>query len=391
MVGTIASILTPVVGFLSKILGPILKKFAPIIATLILSLGPQGLAGGFVRLIPYIGRFLAPLVNLGQFLTRILGPAFRVLFRGVALVFRGLIRIIPPVMRIITRIITSQFRVIQGTVSTVMRIIMTVIRVGWRIISRVFSGAVRVIGTIIRTYFTVYRTIITTVFNVIVRVIRVAWSVIRRVISGGISFIRGLFRNGFRAIQSFVSTVWTNLVAGARFAISGLSRTVQNGIRTVVNFIKGLPGKIAGMASSFLHAGTELGGKVIQGIKDGFSAAGGFASDIVGKIRSAINSMLGLPRTIGKGPLKFTIPSFATGGVAPGGAALVGEKGPEIVTLPRGSRVHSNQESRGMAQNESRLPKTVILRIGARDFVAYVTEVADKRISARDSLEWRGF
>jgi phage-related minor tail protein len=43
------------------------------------------------------------------------------------------------------------------------------------------------------------------------------------------------------------------------------------------------------------------------------------------------------------------IPAFATGGVSAGGLAVVGERGPELVSLPRGSRVHSNAESRKMA------------------------------------------
>ncbi len=41
--------------------------------------------------------------------------------------------------------------------------------------------------------------------------------------------------------------------------------------------------------------------------------------------------------------------SFASGGVTPGGPVLVGERGPEIVNLPRGSRVFSNAESQRMA------------------------------------------
>jgi hypothetical protein len=38
----------------------------------------------------------------------------------------------------------------------------------------------------------------------------------------------------------------------------------------------------------------------------------------------------------------------------------------------------------------SGLPKSVILRVGARDFVAYVEEVADGRINAADNLAWQG-
>ena len=33
-----------------------------------------------------------------------------------------------------------------------------------------------------------------------------------------------------------------------------------------------------------------------------------------------------------------------------GGMAVVGEKGPELVSLPRGSRVHSNAKSRQMTK-----------------------------------------
>lgn len=41
--------------------------------------------------------------------------------------------------------------------------------------------------------------------------------------------------------------------------------------------------------------------------------------------------------------------AFADGGVSPGGMALVGEEGPELVALPRGARVYSNSESRRIA------------------------------------------
>lgn len=43
------------------------------------------------------------------------------------------------------------------------------------------------------------------------------------------------------------------------------------------------------------------------------------------------------------------VPGFASGtSFAPGGLSLVGEHGPELVNLPRGSKVHSNSQTRGM-------------------------------------------
>lgn len=55
---------------------------------------------------------------------------------------------------------------------------------------------------------------------------------------------------------------------------------------------------------------------------------------------------------LGSNPPKM--PAFATGtNFAPGGMALVGEQGPEIVNLPRGASVATNAESRGMMGNQT--------------------------------------
>ena len=60
---------------------------------------------------------------------------------------------------------------------------------------------------------------------------------------------------------------------------------------------------------------------------------------------------------------------FAAGGVTKSGMSLVGEKGPELVRLPKGSRVHSNQESKQMMSGGGGNNITVNVqgRIGASD------------------------
>jgi hypothetical protein len=50
---------------------------------------------------------------------------------------------------------------------------------------------------------------------------------------------------------------------------------------------------------------------------------------------------------------QFGLPQFANGGTSKGGMALVGEKGPELVNLSKGSRVFSNAESRKMVGSSS--------------------------------------
>ena len=58
---------------------------------------------------------------------------------------------------------------------------------------------------------------------------------------------------------------------------------------------------------------------------------------------------------------------FASGGVTKEGLSLVGEKGPELVTLPKGSRVHSNAESKKMASSSNVVNNNVSVTINAKD------------------------
>ena len=66
-------------------------------------------------------------------------------------------------------------------------------------------------------------------------------------------------------------------------------------------------------------------------------------------------------------------PRFASGGVTGNGWSLVGEKGPEYVKLPAGSRVFSNADSQRMGSN---ITVNVQGRVGASD--AEVRDIANK-------------
>jgi len=65
----------------------------------------------------------------------------------------------------------------------------------------------------------------------------------------------------------------------------------------------------------------------------------------------------------------------STGGVVNEGMTLVGEKGPELVSLPAGSRVYTNQQSRSMGGNTV-INVNVSGRVGASD--AEIKDIANK-------------
>jgi hypothetical protein len=193
-----------------------------------------------------------------------------------------------------------------------------------------------------------------------------------------------LFKLGGEAVSKLGTAIRNGIGA-----LKGIARTA---VDAVVDIIKSLPGRLLGLGGALLAAGVTLGGKILSGIRSGISAIGDMAGSIAGSLKAGLNNAIGLPKTLsfkvlGKS-VGFTIPGFEKGGVTPGGLIAVGEGGPELAQFPRGTRIHSNADSKKMMGNA--LPKRVLLRIGSRDFEAYVEELADDRINASDNLAWQG-
>lgn len=96
------------------------------------------------------------------------------------------------------------------------------------------------------------------------------------------------------------------------------------------------------------HAGSQVVSSLVQ-IRDTMQAinritpGGMVAALLQGKGLPGLDDFKNVAR-------RLKIPGFATGtSFAPGGLAVVGERGPELIDLPRGSQVYTNQQSRQMA------------------------------------------
>ena len=112
-------------------------------------------------------------------------------------------------------------------------------------------------------------------------------------------------------------------------------------------FIMGLPAKIAEYIGDKFKEALDVKGKVKDKVKGAFKSAG---------------NLLGL----------------AEGGrISQGGLAVVGERGPELVQLPRGAQVHSNSASKAIASSvTNHITVQVTGRVGASD--AEIRDIANK-------------
>jgi phage-related minor tail protein len=152
---------------------------------------------------------------------------------------------------------------------------------------------------------------------------------------------------------------WDKIWSATKSTFNNVKNFAKDALNAVVDFVKGLPGRILSAASKLLSAGKSVGGYVIDGIKNGLSKLGGFASSLASAVgraaKGAINGVIDLlnwaiPNKLGWGKLSIDLPDSpipkirAMGGPA-SGWTRVGERGPEWVNLPGGSTVLPNHAS----------------------------------------------
>lgn len=155
-------------------------------------------------------------------------------------------------------------------------------------------------------------------------------------------------------------------VKGLQLAIDWISNII-NWIGNAINWVKELagwfsriPGNIANAFSSIYDTMTKPFSRAFDFIKD----IPGRIVGAVGNIGNLLRDKLGdwdIPGPLGK--VRDVIPGFATGvRNFSGGLAVVGENGPELVNLPRGSDVIPNNElpssfsGRGLQSTASEQP-----------------------------------
>lgn len=182
----------------------------------------------------------------------------------------------------------------------------------------------------------------------------------RTIVTGAFNAVSaavGYVVNFIKAHWPLLLAILTGPIGAAVILVVRNFNKIKSAGTSVVNWVKAIPGKLAGLASKFGGAGKTL----IQAFINGLSKAGGvaanFASGIWRAVRSAINAGIDrlnslLEFTIdppGPGP-KIHINPPNIGHLARGtdywrgGPSWVGENGPEILNIPRGSQVTPNHK-----------------------------------------------
>lgn len=170
--------------------------------------------------------------------------------------------------------------------------------------------------------------------------------------------------------------VITSIVAGVALVISTVGKLINmaNSIAGFLNMVSGQTMKttliIMGVIAALILLGIIIAKIIGKGddLKSTFSAA----ADSIEKMTGVVNKAQTAP-----------IPRYARGtSNHPGGLAIVGEEGPELVALPAGSRVYTNRRSRAMMGGTTIYNITIDAK-NVREFDDMVRIAERQRLSTR--------
>lgn len=212
------------------------------------------------------------------------------------------------------------------------------------------------------------------------------WTWIKEKVASIWGGIKDFFAENWNAIKSTMVQKWNdiknwlvNFVAGFKQAVSDKISSVKTAVSgvwdavktTTINIWSEIKGFIAGAIDGIVSTISGLFDKLDQlklkakGVKEGVSY-----------------TFTGSGSTM----------HWASGtNFHPGGLAWVGERGPELLDLPRGSKVYNNQQSMAMASQNLTIGGTVRVEgvnnmnqlVGVAEIIAKQIEQGDRRLAGR--------
>lgn len=169
--------------------------------------------------------------------------------------------------------------------------------------------------------------------------------------------VKNIFVGMISAVLGFVAGFATGLFSWFDTITGGGLTKIGNFMAGIVRWFHDMPSNVEtelnnfdSMVSNFFEGliakALDWGANLMNQLAAGISQAG---ANVGNAIHSGLNQAVHNVPVIGG-----LIPQFAVGtDFAPGGPAILGERGPEIVDLPRGTKVYDNQQTRGILSSGS--------------------------------------
>lgn len=304
----------------------------------------------------------------------------------------------------IASVIGSVFGVIQAIFSTVFNVIVVIVQTAWNIIKTVIMTVLRVIQGVIKAALAVLRGDWDGAWNQIFGIVSAIWKGITGVISAAINGMKGIFSAGMNGVRNVASSIW------------GAIKTVfSTGVSNIKSIVTGIPGMITGALSGAKTLLLSAGRNIIQGFIDGIGqmkdAAVGKMQDVMSGVRDLLPfSPAKKGPFSGKGWTLYSGMALIDGAIqgirnrkdafadTMADALKVAQPGAVNIAVPeiQRSNAYGNDPTRSVEEFAARVTSAIqaladrlgvseesarrmVLRIGDREFEAFLDEYSDER------------
>lgn len=200
-----------------------------------------------------------------------------------------------PVIQQLIDLFTQFCQFISPLIDAALQLILTAFQTVFPIIQTITTSAFTVIQTVISTVMSVISSIITavlaaingdwnTVFSSLQHIAETIFNAVKTVIETKINAAKSIIQTVLNTIKSLWDTTFNNLKSVVTSAMENAKTAVSNGIDSIVNWFRGLPGKITGalgnLGGLLVSAGSSIINGFLSGIKQKFEDVKSFVGGI---------------------------------------------------------------------------------------------------------------
>lgn len=307
---------------------------------------------------------------------------------------------------VILQTITGDFKGAVDSAKQIWDNLKQATQTAWEAIKDIIKNAIEAASTVVSTVTAKIKEAITTawnnvketttsVWNSIKEAIKSAWDNIKESVKSSIENVKTTIKNGFDQAKQNISTAVENIKKTVSEGFKNVLTTIKNTLRELPGTIKTAFSQAINAAKSFISQAVQVGRDLINGfitgIKEMASNLANAAKNVVGNAISAAKSALKIhsPSKVFKDIGFYTVKGFAVG--LTDNAKMAANAMNKVIDPLTGTSVDIGSnlaDINGQAKNAidytitdklggQKQSQTLILRLGNKDFKAFIEDITD--------------
>lgn len=307
---------------------------------------------------------------------------------------------------VILQTITGDFKGAVDSAKQIWDNLKQATQTAWEAIKDIIKNAIEAASTVVSTVTAKIKEAITTawnnvketttsVWNSIKEAIKSAWDNIKESVKSSIENVKTTIKNGFDQAKQNISTAVENIKKTVSEGFKNVLTTIKNTLRELPGTIKTAFSQAINAAKSFISQAVQVGRDLINGfitgIKEMASNLANAAKNVVGNAISAAKSALKIhsPSRVFKDIGFYTVKGFAVG--LTDNAKMAANAMNKVIDPLTGTSVDIGSnlaDINGQAKNAidytitdklggQKQSQTLILRLGNKDFKAFIEDITD--------------